>query len=89
MSGYANWIAGADADEAELDGLFVDPPRWRGGIGRARVEAVAAAVRADRRRRLSVIANPTAVDFYVRCGFAVAGEAETRFDSAPLMVRSL
>jgi len=89
LAGYANWIPGAAAGEAELDGLFVDPARWRGGIGRTLVEAIADRVRADGCRRLDVVAGPAAVDFYVRCGFRVIGKTETRFSPALVMSRRL
>lgn len=88
IAGFAAWLDGEGADEAALDGLFVEPARWRGGIGRALVAAIAAAAAGAGRRRLTVVANPGAVAFYARCGFAEAGEAQTRFGPAPVMVRS-
>ena len=72
---------------AELDGLFVEPDLWRRGIGSALVEA---AIHEARRRGLSlltVVAGPSAKDFYERCGFAVEGPAETRFGPALRMSR--
>jgi GNAT superfamily N-acetyltransferase len=70
----------------ELDGLFVEPDRWRRGIGAALVET---AVHEARRRGLAlmVVANPQALDFYRRCGFVVEGEAQTRFGPAIRMSR--
>jgi GNAT superfamily N-acetyltransferase len=70
----------------ELDGLFVEPDRWRQGIGKALVEA---AVHEARRRGLSVtvIAEPAAQGFYEKSGFVVEGEAETRFGPAIRMSR--
>lgn len=87
VAGFAVWIDGDGADEAELDGLFVEPARWRGGIGRALVAAVAAAAAGAGRRRLTVVANPAALAFYASCGFAEAGATETRFGPAPVLVR--
>ena len=72
---------------AEIDGLFVEPDLWRRGIGSAMVEE---SVHAARRRGLSlvtVIANPSAKDFYKRCGFTVEGAADTRFGPALRMSR--
>jgi GNAT superfamily N-acetyltransferase len=72
---------------AELDGLFVDPPLWRRGIGSALVDA---AVHHARRRGLTmiaVVANPAARSFYEKCGFSVEGEVQTRFGSALRMSR--
>jgi GNAT superfamily N-acetyltransferase len=89
VAGFAVWLDGKGVGETELDGLFVEPDRWRGGIGRALVEAVAATAAGAGRRRLTVVANPAALAFYRRCGFAEAGEAQTRFGPAPVMVRGL
>ena len=77
----------AEEGRAELDGLFVEPEQWQKGIGRALVDA---AVHHARRRGLTmiaVVANPTARDFYEKCGFAVEGEVETRFGPAIRMSR--
>lgn len=75
-----------DDDEAELDGLFVEPALWRKGIGAALVDV---AVHEARRQGLAmmVIANPSAREFYEKCGFTVEGEAETRFGPALRMSR--
>ena len=86
-----NHIAGfavvlIDDDEAELDGLFVEPQHWRKGVGAALVDV---AVHEARRRGLAmmVIANPSARQFYEKCGFTVEGDAETRFGPALRMSR--
>jgi GNAT superfamily N-acetyltransferase len=88
IAGFAAWLDGEGAGEAALDGLFVEPARWRGGIGRALVAAIAAAAADAGKTRLHVVANPGAVAFYRRCGFTDAGETQTRFGPAPVMVRS-
>ena len=70
----AAWPVSPRLDGAELDGLFVEPRLWRQGVGTALVKA---AVHEARRRGLSlvtVVANPTAREFYENCGFAVEGE---------------
>ncbi|MGH6706822.1 MAG: GNAT family N-acetyltransferase, partial [Sphingomicrobium sp.] len=68
IAGFAALVGG------ELDGLFVEPARWRRGIGTALVEA---AVHEARRRGLSltVIADPGAREFYENCGFRFEGDA--------------
>ena len=73
-------------DEAELDGLFVEPEQWRQGIGAALVDV---AVHEARRQGLAmmVVANPSARGFYEKCGFTVEGGAETRFGPALRMSR--
>lgn len=71
-AGFAAIVGG------ELDGLFVEPDLWRRGIGAALVDA---ATHEARRKglALTVIANPTAREFYESCGFAFEGETQTRF----------
>lgn len=87
VAGFAAWTDGPG--EAALDGLFVEPACWRGGIGRALVDAAAAAARAAGFERLAVVANPNALAFYRRCGFVAAGATRTRFGPAPVMTRAL
>jgi GNAT superfamily N-acetyltransferase len=78
--GFAAVVAG------ELDGLFVEPDLWGGGIGRALVNA--ATLEARRRGlTLKVIANPRARRFYEHCGFSVEGEVQTRFGPALRMTK--
>ena len=70
-----------EANNVELDGLFVEPERWRKGIG----TALATAAVHDARRNgltLGVTAGAAAREFYERCGFSVEGETETRFGPA-------
>jgi len=62
----------------ELDGLFVEPDLWGGGIGRVLVDAATHEAR-KRGLALKVIANPRARRFYENCGFSVEGEEQTRF----------
>ena len=72
---------------AELDGLFVEPQLWRHGIGRALVDDAVHAARSRGLTLVTVVASPTAKDFYERCGFTVEGAAETRFGPALRMSR--
>ena len=69
------------AEEAELDGLFVEPRLWRRGIGAALVDVATHEAR-KRGLTLMVTANPSARPFYESCGFTVEGEAQTRFGPA-------
>ena len=75
-----------DHDGADLDGLFVERDLWRQGIGTALVDV---AVHEARRQGLSmtVVANPSARDFYEKCGFTLEGKAQTRFGPALRMSR--
>ena len=80
VAGFAAVVGG------ELDGLFVEPDLWGGGIGRALVDAAAHEAR-RRGLTLTVIASPRARGFYESCGFSVEGEAQTRFGPALRMSR--
>jgi N-acetylglutamate synthase-like GNAT family acetyltransferase len=84
VAGFAAVIMSEQA--AELDGLFVEPDHWGEGIGRALADH---AVHEARKKglTLSVVASPTALGFYEKCGFSVEGEAETRFGPAIRMSR--
>ena len=77
----------AHGDKAELDGLFVEPERWRGGIGSALVDAATHEARRRGHSLVTVVASPAVREFYERCGFSVEGEAETRFGPAVRMSR--
>lgn len=72
IAGFAAVVGG------ELDGLFVEPDLWGGGIGRALVDAATHEAR-HRGLSLTVIANPRAKGFYESCGFTLEGEEQTRF----------
>jgi GNAT superfamily N-acetyltransferase len=76
-------------DAAELDGLFVEPSAWRGGIGRSLVEAACRMVMSEGAAALHVIGSRQAEGFYRACGFALLGEAQTRFGAALAMRRTL
>jgi GNAT superfamily N-acetyltransferase len=80
IAGFAALVGG------ELDGLFVEPDLWGGGIGRALIDAAA---REARRKglTLTVIANPAARGFYESCGFTFEGETQTRFGPGLRMSR--
>ncbi|MEO3389152.1 GNAT family N-acetyltransferase [Mesorhizobium sp. CAU 1741] len=76
-------------DEMELDGLFVEPARWRAGIGRALVGHAAELAGSRSARVLVVVAGRDAEPFYRKAGFAVSGTIATRFDTALEMRRPL
>ena len=84
IAGFAVLII--EDDQAELDGLFVEPHLWRRGVGRALVDL---AVHKSRLAglALTVVAAPGAKRFYEKCGFAVEGETATRFGPALIMSR--
>lgn len=79
VAGFAVLFLGDD--EAELDGLFVEPEHWREGIGRALIDVATLEAR-KRGLALMVVANPSAREFYEKCGFELESEAQTRFGPA-------
>lgn len=72
-------------DRCELDDLFVEPALMRQGVGRKLVRDLVDRARASGARHVDVIANPNALGFYTSVGFAVTGNASTRFGDAPRM----
>jgi predicted N-acetyltransferase YhbS len=78
-----------DDGEAELDGLFVEPSAWRGGIGRALVEVGCAFAQTLGASLLHVVGNHHAAAFYKSCGFEPVGETQTQFGPAPLLRKRL
>lgn len=74
-----------DDGEAELDGLFVEPACWKEGLGRQLVVEAARRAASAGATWLCVIANPTALGFYLSCGFQRQGEADTQFGKGILM----
>lgn len=82
--GFAVVLPRADGD-AELDGLFVEPVAWKQGVGRQLVREGARRAASTGARWLCVIANPTALGFYVSCGFQREGEIDTQFGKGILM----
>ena len=87
--GFASFIA-QDGEDAELDGMFVEPNHWRQGIGRLLIEAVERELVAWQATRLRVVANPHALAFYKAVGFVTIGEAKTPLGPvAPVMAKAI
>ncbi len=76
-----------DGGQAALDGLFVEPSRWRQGTGSALVNAAVRVARDRGMTLMTVVAEPAAREFYEKCGFTVEGEVQTRFGPALRMSR--
>ena len=86
IAGFAALLPRADGG-AELDALFVEPTMRRRGIGRSLVEHCSEIARSQDCTFFHVVGNPHAEEFYLACGFKLAGTAETRFGSGLLMRR--
>jgi GNAT superfamily N-acetyltransferase len=72
-----------------LDDLFVDPDRFRHGVGSTLIEdAVDRAIDAGN-AEMTVIAHPRVLRFYEHTGFSSVGPAQTRFGPALLLRRGL
>lgn len=78
-----------DDGNAELDALFVEPVRWRRGIGRALLTHAVGIARANGAEALHVVGNPHAEAFYRANGFETTGTFKTRFGPGLLMRRLL
>ena len=74
--GFAT-IVTHEGNDAELEGLFVEPSEWRKGIGTALVRAIEREAQAWGANRVHVIANRNARAFYEVAGFEVVGEQKT------------
>lgn len=75
--GFAVVLPRRDGD-VELDGLFVEPGHWRGGIGRRLV----AASRTGRAGKLHVVASLHALAFYRALGFIDGATVAMRLSNA-------
>jgi GNAT superfamily N-acetyltransferase len=78
-----------DDGNADLDGPFVEPDLWRGGIGRKLVEEAAQFAIAIEAGLLIAIASQRAVPFYAKCGFVPSGVSSTPNGPVSVMSRSL
>jgi GNAT superfamily N-acetyltransferase len=76
--GFAVLLAPVDGS-CELDAIFVEPDRMGTGIGRMLIDDAVERARGWSALRIEVVANPDAVDFYERLGFAGNDEVATRF----------
>ena len=85
--GFAAIIA-HEGNDAEVDGIFVEPSHWRRGIGMALLHQLEREARAWNATRLHVVANVEAEPFYAAAGFVTTGERQMPFGpNALLMVK--
>jgi GNAT superfamily N-acetyltransferase len=85
VTGFATYLISDGV--AELEDLFVDPPRMRQGIARALVLDISARLRELGFERLEVTANPHAMAFYEHLGFVADRIVDTAGYPAPRMMR--
>lgn len=83
--GFAT-IVTHEGNDAEIEGLFVEPSEWRKGIGTALVRAIEREAQAWGANRLHVIANRNVRGFYEAAGFDVMGERKTQLGPIALLM---
>jgi GNAT superfamily N-acetyltransferase len=69
----------AEGNDAELEGIFVEPSEWRKGVGMALLHQIEREARAWHANRLHVVASPNVEAFYLAGGFTRTGEQKMRF----------
>jgi N-acetylglutamate synthase-like GNAT family acetyltransferase len=74
---------------SELEALFVEPDKWRHGLGRKLIDHCIEAARTNGSGALHVIGNPHAEGFYLACGFELLGSTQTRFGTGLLLRKIL
>lgn len=75
-------VAPLGEGRSDLDALFVEPELMGQGVGRRLLDDALTIAREQGARRLEVTANPRAVGFYEKAGFASDGAVQTRFGPA-------
>jgi GNAT superfamily N-acetyltransferase len=88
IAGFACLLPCADG-ACELDGMFVEPDRWRSGVGRRLLDIASDVARREGARAIHVVANQAALAFYHACGFQDRGIAQTRFGPAQTLRKPL
>jgi GNAT superfamily N-acetyltransferase len=83
--GFATIIA-HEGNDAELEGLFVEPAEWRKGIGTALVRQIEREAAAWGANRLHVLANANVLGFYEAAGFTRIGEQKTELGPVGLLM---
>ena len=83
--GFATIVA-HEGNDAELDGIFVEPAAWRRGIGTLLLRQIEREAHAWQASRLHVIANRQVAGFYTANGFTVVGETKTELGPVALLM---
>lgn len=76
--GFAT-IVPREGNDAELEGIFVEPSEWRKGIGNALLRQIEREAQAWGANRLHVVASPNVEGFYTAGGFTRTGEQKMPF----------
>jgi N-acetylglutamate synthase-like GNAT family acetyltransferase len=86
--GFAT-IVPREGDDAELEGIFVEPAEWRKGIGNALLRQIEREAQAWGANRLHVVASPNVEGFYTAAGFSRTGEQKMPFGPNGLVMVKL
>lgn len=76
----------AEGNDAELEGIFVEPSAWRRGIGTALLHQIEREAQAWCANRLHVVASPNVEGFYLAAGFTRTGEQKMAFGPNGLLM---
>lgn len=76
----------SEGNDAELEGIFVEPSQWRRGIGRTLLQQIEREARAWGASRLHVVASPIVEGFYTAAGFTRTGEQRMQFGPNGLLM---
>jgi GNAT superfamily N-acetyltransferase len=77
---------GGEGNDAELEGIFVEPAEWRKGIGMALLHQIEREAQAWGANRLHVVASPNVEGFYIAAGFTRVGEQKMPFGPNGLLM---
>lgn len=88
LCGFASAVFRHDGD-IELDGLHVEPPEWRDGVGKALIEECCTLGRRLNARAIHAAAHPDARGFFAACGFEEMGAEELEVGAGILFRRRL
>lgn len=83
--GFATLVP-REGNDAELDGIFVEPSEWRQGIGAALLRQIEREAQSWGANRLHVLASPNVEAFYLAGGFVRIGEQKVRFGPAAIVM---
>jgi N-acetylglutamate synthase-like GNAT family acetyltransferase len=83
--GYATIVA-HEGNDAELEGVFVEPSEWRKGIATGLVRQIEREAAAWGASRLHVLASRMVLGFYKAMGFERIGEQKTELGPVAILM---
>ena len=90
LIGFAAARVGSNVAQAELVALFVEPSRWRSGVGTVLTECITQILSGLGVDRLSVLANPLVEGFYRKTGLVPDGLVQmANYSEVPRFVMAI